>query len=95
MNSSVYRCSGVEETVDVHIDAHSSSIQDLEEKLGQYHSCDRIPAWAKSLIRRVELLENVTSEDHSDPRTAILPPRSAAMIIPSTVQEKATILITC
>lgn len=59
--------------------------------MGQYHRCDRIPAWAVSLIRRVELLENVTSEDHSDPRTAILPTRSAAMIIPSTVQEKATI----
>lgn len=91
MNSSVYRCSRVEKTNNVDITAHLSSIRDLETKMAEYHRCDRVPAWAESLINRVELLESAISKGHCDPGTATLPLRSVATTSNLSIPEKATI----
>ena len=59
-----------------------NTLKDLENKLSEYYKADEIPAWAGSILPRVEILELKTAKIDKKQNSTI-PPNST----PATVQE--------
>lgn len=91
MSIPAYKCSRVEQIINLDTKAHLTTIRDLEARLTEYHRRDQIPTWAESLIRRVEVLESITSKAHYESEAESLPIRNLAVPMCSPRPAEATI----